>query len=78
MEAAVRRNILAVAVTLVVLAVRAATAGQAEFCAGFDEGYRSIKGNGVIVPVCPIAPITPVGSMDFQQGILAGIRAANG
>lgn len=51
-------------------------AGQDEFCAGFKEGYKSIKGNTAIVPICPIAPITPIGSTDFREGIKAGIRAA--
>lgn len=51
-------------------------AGQAEFCAGFEEGYKSIKGNMVIVPICPIVPITPIGSTDFREGIKAGILAA--
>ncbi len=54
-----------------------AFAGQAEFCAGFEQGYRAIKGNMMIVPICPIAPITPIGSTDFQEGIKAGIAAAN-
>jgi hypothetical protein len=53
-----------------------AMAGQDEFCAGFTEGYKSIKGDMVIVPICPIAPITPIGSTDFREGIKAGIRAA--
>ena len=53
-------------------------AGRAEFCAGFEEGYKSIKGDMVIVPICPIAPITPIGSTDFREGIKAGIRAAGG
>jgi len=51
-------------------------AGQDEFCAGFEEGYKSIKGDMVIVPICPIAPITPIGSTDFREGIKAGMRAA--
>jgi len=53
-----------------------AQATQAEFCAGFEQGYKAIKGNMVIVPICPIAPITPIGSTDFQEGIKAGMRAA--
>ena len=53
-----------------------AYAGQDEFCAGFSEGYKSIKGDMVIVPICPIAPITPIGSTDFREGIKAGISAA--
>lgn len=51
-------------------------ATQDEFCAGFTEGYKSIKGNMAIVPICPIAPITPIGSTDYREGIKAGIRAA--
>lgn len=51
-------------------------ATQAEFCAGFEQGYKAIKGSMVIVPICPIAPITPIGSTDFQEGIKAGMRAA--
>lgn len=51
-------------------------AGQNEFCAGFAEGYKTVKGDMVIVPICPIAPITPIGSTDFREGIKAGIRAA--
>lgn len=52
-------------------------ADQAEFCAGFEQGYKAIKGNMVIVPICPIEPITPIGSTSFQEGIKAGIAAAN-
>ena len=54
-----------------------AYASQSEFCAGFEEGFKSIKGNMVIVPICPIAPITPIGSTDFREGLKAGIRAAS-
>lgn len=51
-------------------------ATQDEFCAGFAEGYKSIKGDMVIVPICPIAPITPIGSTDFREGLKAGMAAA--
>ena len=53
-----------------------AQAGQDEFCAGFTEGFKSIKGDMVLVPLCPLAPLTPLGSTDFREGIKAGIRAA--
>lgn len=53
-----------------------AHASQDEFCAGFSEGYKSIKGDMVMVPMCPMAPMTPMGTTDFRQGFLAGIRAA--
>lgn len=55
-----------------------AFADQEEFCAGFEEGYKMIKGDMVIVPICPIEPITPIGSTSFREGIKAGIKAAGG
>jgi hypothetical protein len=55
----------------------AAQANQHDFCAGFEQGYKAIKGNMVIVPICPVAPVTPIGSTDFQEGIKAGMRAAS-
>ena len=63
-------------VSIFVFASIVANAGQTEFCAGFNEGYKSVKGDMVIVPICPIAPITPIGSTDFREGIKAGIAAA--
>jgi len=47
-----------------------------QFCMGFYEGYKSIKGELSIVPICPIEPITPIGSSAFREGIKAGIKAA--
>ncbi len=55
----------------------AVIAGDDAFCAGFEEGYKTVKGDMVIVPICPIPPITPIGSTDFREGIKAGIRAAS-
>jgi hypothetical protein len=49
---------------------------DSDFCNGFELGYNTIKGNMVIVPICPIEPITPIGSTPFQEGIKAGMRAA--
>ena len=54
-----------------------AYSNQGDFCAGFEEGYKTVKGEMVIVPICPIAPITPIGSTDFREGVKAGMRAAN-
>lgn len=51
-------------------------ASQEAFCAGFEQGYKSIKGDMAIVPTCPFAPTIPIGSTDFREGIKAGIRAA--
>lgn len=47
-----------------------------EFCQGFEIGYKTIKGNNVLVPICPIPPITPIASTPYQEGIKAGIHAA--
>lgn len=69
------RTLLATTFTTICIV---ASAGQDEFCAGFEEGYKSVKGSMVIVPICPIAPITPIGSTDFREGLKAGIRAAQG
>ena len=63
---------------LVLLAV-VTTAGQAQrkspFCQGFEEGWNTGQGGG-LVPICPIEPITPIGSTSFREGIKAGLRAA--
>ena len=71
----VLRALIAIAISVI---GTSATAGQAEFCAGFGEGYKSVKGDMVIIPICPIAPIAPIGSNDYREGIKAGIRAARG
>lgn len=49
-----------------------------QFKAGFEEGYRAIKGNNAVLPVYPVQPVTPVGSTPFREGIKAGIKAAGG
>lgn len=46
------------------------------FCTGFEEGYKTVKGDMVIVPICPIEPITPINSTPFREGIKAGMEAA--
>ena len=46
------------------------------FCEGFAEGYKAVKGNLVIVPICPIPPITPIGSTEYREGLKAGIKKA--
>jgi len=52
------------------------SANASEFCAGFKEGYKTIKGDMVMVPMCLMAPMTPMDSTDFREGIKAGMRAA--
>lgn len=46
------------------------------FCNGFEEGYKIVKGDMVIVPICPIEPIIPIDSTSYREGIKAGMRAA--
>jgi len=53
-----------------------AHADRAQFCAGFVEGFKSVKGNRARVPRCPREPRTSRGQTDFRMGITAGIRAA--
>ena len=63
---------------LVALAASRAEAQRVtEFCSGFSEGWKSLKGELTIVPICPIEPITPIGSTPFREGIKAGTAAAN-
>ena len=47
-------------------------------CDGFTEGYKSVKGKMAPVPVCPVAPVTPIGSTPFREGIKAGTHKAGG
>lgn len=63
-------------ITILLLAISFGSAYASEFCDGFNEGYKTIKGNMVIVPICPLAPITPIESTAFREGIKAGISAA--
>lgn len=52
-----------------------AASSQDSFCAGFEEGFKSAKDDLVLLPTCPIEPITPIGSSPFREGIKAGIAA---
>lgn len=71
------KSILKAAIAFLVLTTsNLLFAGQVEFCVGFKQGYKSIKGDTVTVPACPVAPITSANTTDFQEGLKAGIRAA--
>ncbi|MER8967727.1 hypothetical protein NKI25_18730 [Mesorhizobium sp. M0808] len=61
---------------LAVLLLTASPALADEFCDGFEEGYKTIKGDVAFVPFCPFEPFTPYGSTPFREGIKAGIAAA--
>jgi len=71
-----KRSLSVLVASLALFVTSFAFAGQDEFCAGFAEGYKSIKGDLAMVPMCSMAPMTPMGSTDFREGIKAGIRAA--
>jgi len=49
---------------------------QSEFCKGFEEGYKIVKGDMVLVPLCPLEPLTPLGSNPYREGIKEGMKAA--
>lgn len=45
------------------------------FCEGFEEGWKTIRGEMAVVPICPIEPVTPVGSTPYREGLKAGMAA---
>ena len=66
-------------ITLLILTLSTTTIfAKSDFCRGFEIGYKTIKGNMVMVPLCPLEPLTPLGSTPYQEGIKAGIKAAGG
>lgn len=66
-----------IATALVAVSAFAFASDQDKFCAGFEEGFKSVKGNFSTPPVCPAAPPTPPNSTPFREGIKAGIAAGN-
>jgi hypothetical protein len=62
---------------LLILAFATPALAETEFCRGFELGYKTVKGNMVLVPLCPLEPLTPLGSTAFQEGIKAGMQVAN-
>lgn len=64
-------------IALVLIISNEAKAGQQdEFCYGFAQGFQAVRGGGVMVPMCPIATFPPLGTTYFQQGMRAGMQAA--
>ena len=49
---------------------------KSAFCSGFEVGYTSIKGDLALVPLCPLEPLTPLGSTPYREGILKGQEVA--
>lgn len=48
-----------------------------EFCDGFEEGYKTIQGEMVLVPLCPLEPLAPLGSNSYREGIKPGLLRRN-
>ena len=48
---------------------------KSQFCRGFSEGWRTEKGELAVEPICPIEPITPIGSTPYREGLKAGMGA---
>jgi hypothetical protein len=70
-------RILIAALVLVVCPLTEATAQKGAYCRGFEEGFRAIKGDMPLVPMCPLEPLTPLGSTPFCEGLKDGTTAAN-
>lgn len=71
------KKILGIFAVLLGCSAWAHAPAESEFCSGFAEGYKTVKGDMALVPLCPLEPLTPLGSTPFREGIKAGIRAAN-
>lgn len=63
---------------ILLLALPIAAHGQrkSEFCRGFEEGWKAIRGELALTPLCPVEPITPIGSTPFREGLKAGMARA--
>ena len=71
-----KKFLSSLAFLLMLLGQPAIAGDQDEFCAGFEEGYKMVKGDMVLVPLCPLAPLTPLGSTPYREGLKAGMAAA--
>lgn len=69
-----RASAILLAIFLLV-ASRAETQTKSDFCIGFEEGWKTVKGEISLVPFCPLAPLTPMGSTPYREGIKAGMAA---
>lgn len=49
-----------------------------DYRAGFEQGYRSVKGSMAMLPLLPLQPLTPLGKTPFQVGLEMGVKAAGG
>lgn len=63
-------------IALILVLFSGSAMAESAFCTGFEEGYKTIKGDMTLVPLCPLEPLTPLDSTPFREGIKAGIKAA--
>lgn len=67
----------AILAAAIVLSPAAASAGQNEFCAGFQAGFKAAFETRRMIPqIPPICPIPPIGGDNFQSGYEAGLLLA--
>ena len=71
-----KRWLMTIAVLCSLVTVSRVDAQNTDFCNGFSEGWKTLKGELTIVPICPIEPITPIGSTPYREGLKAGMAAA--
>lgn len=72
------RALILLAATAALSTAQLTLAEQDEYCAGFEEGYKSVAGDAAATPACPAAPATPAGSTDVREGLKDGMKAAGG
>jgi hypothetical protein len=47
-----------------------------DYKAGFEVGYRSVKGKNVMLPMVPMRPMTRMNMSPFLMGVRKGLQHA--
>lgn len=53
-----------------------ALAQKSDFCVGFSEGWKSLKGDLAMAPMCPIPTVSSIGITAYHEGVKAGVSKA--
>jgi len=65
------------AILIIVVLMGTMLVGASDFCRGWEWGYKLIKGDTELVPLCPLEPaFTPEGSTPYKEGVKMGIAKA--
>lgn len=72
--AIVRTSLLVVSCLVSFLVVAAQAVDQDEYCAGFAEGFYTVRPPAVPVPQCRNLAAVPHGSTPFREGLKDGIK----